>query len=185
MTRSPRPGTPGAGPHREPAAGHGQGDHAAQRMPQHDGTCTGPDDAGDRGGETVEGVRIQRRRASVTGQVRRQPAPRPPPGQPGPPPVPDVAGRAEAVQQHQQRLPAAALVNPQASRHSRSLPPFWRNQGGAVPASKQGQGRGKTGMTGKRSWAATALAAGSFWAAGTLTAVRGGTSKAGILRYTP
>jgi hypothetical protein len=40
-------------------------------------------------------------------------------------------------------------------------------------------------MTGKRRWAATALAAGSFWAAGTLTAVRGGTSKAGILRYTP
>jgi len=34
------------------------------------------------------------------------------------PPAPDVAGGAKAVQQHQKRLPAAALLNPQASLHS-------------------------------------------------------------------
>jgi hypothetical protein len=54
----------------------------------------------------------------VTGQVRRQPAPRPPLGQQWPPPLPHVAGRAEAVQQQQDGLPAATLVNPQASLHN-------------------------------------------------------------------
>src|SRR6516164_6220944 len=58
----------------------------------------------------------------MAGQVRRQPAPRPPPGEQGPPATPDVAGRAEAVQQHQERLAAAALLYAQASPHSRSLP---------------------------------------------------------------
>src|SRR5215472_11245982 len=58
----------------------------------------------------------------MAGQVRRQPAPRPPPGEQGPPATPDVAGRAKAVQQHQERLPTAALLYTQASPHSRSLP---------------------------------------------------------------
>src|SRR5216683_6385141 len=72
----------------------------------------------------------------MTGQVRRYPAPRPPPGEQGPPPAPDVASRAKAVQQHQKRLPAAALVNPQTSLHGRSLPP--RPRAGAIYAGHLG-----------------------------------------------
>src|SRR6266536_1054224 len=81
----------------EPAAGQGQADDAAQRMSQHDGAGIGLDDTGDRGGEVVEGVPRSRPRAAMTGQVRRYPAPRPPPSEQGPPPIPYVAGRAEAV----------------------------------------------------------------------------------------
>ena len=43
--------------HGEPAAGQGQSDDAAQRMPQHDGAGAGLDEAGDRRSEAVEGVR--------------------------------------------------------------------------------------------------------------------------------
>ena len=55
-------------------------------------------------------------------QVGRQPAARPPPGEQRAPAGPDVASRAKAVQQHQERLPAAALVNSQARLHGRSVP---------------------------------------------------------------
>jgi hypothetical protein len=54
----------------------------------------------------------------MTGQVRRQPPPRPPPGEQWTPRMPHVTGGTQAVQQQQNRLPAAALVNPQASSHT-------------------------------------------------------------------
>jgi uncharacterized protein YhfF len=54
----------------------------------------------------------------MPGQVRRQPAPRPPPGEQRPPAIPHRTGRAQAVQQQQDGLPAAALPDPQASVHT-------------------------------------------------------------------
>src|SRR5262249_6122651 len=95
---------------------------------------TALDDTGHRAGQAVEGIRGQRRRTAMTGQVRRYPAARPPLGEQRPPPAPHVAGRAKAVQQHQNRLPAAALVNPQPSRHSPSLPPRSPSLGEMSPA---------------------------------------------------
>jgi hypothetical protein len=53
----------------------------------------------------------------VTGQVRRQPASRPPPGEQRAPAIPHISGRAQAVQEQQDGLPAAALLDPQASVH--------------------------------------------------------------------
>ncbi len=104
--------------HIERAAGQGQADDAAERMSQHEGAGTGADDIGDRGSQGIEGVARQRLRAAMTRQVRRQPAAWPPPGEQRPPPLPYVAGSAQAVQQQQNRLPGAALVNPQASSHT-------------------------------------------------------------------
>ena len=54
----------------------------------------------------------------MTGQIRRQPAPRPPPGEQRPPAIPHRTGRAQAVQQQQDGLPAPTLPDPQASVHT-------------------------------------------------------------------
>jgi pimeloyl-ACP methyl ester carboxylesterase len=70
---------------------------AAQRVSQHNGARMRVDDRSDSGGEVVEGVPGQRSGPAVTGQIRRQPAPEPPPSEQAPPPIPNVAGRAEAV----------------------------------------------------------------------------------------
>ena len=88
-----------------------------QRMSQHHGAPAAARDAGDRGGQGIEGVIRQRPRAAMTGQVRRQPASRPPPREQRAPAIPHVTGRAQAVQQQQDGLPAAALLDPQASVH--------------------------------------------------------------------
>ena len=86
-------------------------------MSQHHGAATTGGDAGDRGGQGIEGVLRQRPRAAMTGQVRRQPASRPPPGEQRAPAIPHITGRAQAVQEQQDGLPAAALPDPQASVH--------------------------------------------------------------------
>jgi hypothetical protein len=67
---------------------------------------------------------------------RRLSAPRPLPGEQRPPLLPYVAGRAEAVQQQQNGLPAAALVNPQASFHAP------QSATGACPARPPRRARG-------------------------------------------
>jgi Protein of unknown function (DUF998) len=90
----------------------------------------------DLGGQSIEGVAGQRPRAAMTGQVRRQPAPWPPPGQQRPPVIPHVTGRPQAVQQEQDGLPAAALPDPQASVHTRSL--SWRLPGPRRPCGAPG-----------------------------------------------
>ena len=87
-------------------------------MSQHHGAGTAAGDAGDRGGQGIEGVAGQRPRAAMTRQVRREPAPGPPPRGQRLPAIPHITRRAQAVQQQQDGLPAAALLDPQASVHT-------------------------------------------------------------------
>src|SRR5439155_21328342 len=56
------------------------------------------------------------------GRVGSWTASGPPVGATGPPGSPGVTGRAKAVQQPQRRITAAAFLDPQTCRHSRSLP---------------------------------------------------------------